>query len=62
MHVVSGMLREAVARGQVRKDAPIETTVTMIAGAIFAQHVAGRPADARWLRLVIDTLWTGLAA
>jgi len=62
MHVVSAMLRDAIERGEVRADAPVETTVTMIAGAIFAQHVAGRPADAHWLRLVVDTLWSGLAA
>jgi Tetracyclin repressor-like, C-terminal domain len=57
---VGSILSRAVERGELRPDAPIEVGVHMLAGAMFARHVAGRPADAAWLGLVIDTLWRGL--
>jgi len=62
MRTVAGILSRGVERGELRADAPIEAAVQMLAGAIFALHVAGQAADAAWLRLVIDTLWRGLAA
>ena len=61
MRVVSEILRRAIASGELRPDVPIEAAVQMLAGGIFARHVAGQPADAAWLRLVINTLWQGLA-
>ena len=61
MRIVAEMLRRGVDRGELRVDAPIEAAVQMLAGSMFARHVAGQPADAAWLRLVIDTLWHGLS-
>jgi AcrR family transcriptional regulator len=61
MHTVAEIVRRGVERGELRSDAPIEAAVQMIAGAIFAHHVAGQPADANWLRVVIGALWQGLA-
>jgi AcrR family transcriptional regulator len=62
MRVVGEIMRRGVNSGALRSDAPIEAAVQMLAGAIFARHVAGQAADAAWLRLMIDTLWNGLRA
>jgi AcrR family transcriptional regulator len=62
MRTANGIMRRGIASGELRADAPIEAAVQMLAGSIFARHVAGLPADSTWLRLVIDVLWQGLAA
>ena len=61
MEIVAGLLRRGIARGEVRADAPVEVAVQMLAGAIFAHHVAGLPDDPAWLSTVLDTIWWGLA-
>jgi len=62
MRVVGRILRRGIKRSELRADAPIEAAVHMLAGAILTRHVAGRQANATWLRLVIDALWQGLRA
>jgi AcrR family transcriptional regulator len=62
MHLAGELLRRGIARSELRADAPVESVVQMLAGAIFARHVAGQPADSAWLHGLIDTLWRGLAA
>jgi AcrR family transcriptional regulator len=60
MAVVAEIMQRGVAAGELRADAPIDTAVQMLAGAIFAHHMAGHAATGTWLRTVIDVLWQGL--
>jgi len=61
MEVVTTILRRGIERGELRADIPIDTTVLMLAGALFARHISGQPEDDDWLQSMIDTLWQGLA-
>ena len=61
MAAVAGLLRRGIARGEVRADIPLDATAEMLAGAIFARHIAGQAEDPAWLHSIIDTLWWGLA-
>jgi hypothetical protein len=61
MRVLVEILERGVAAGQVRPDVRGELVAQMIAGALFAGHVAGQPQDAAWLRDVLGTLLRGIA-
>ena len=61
MLVLVQILRRGVAAGQVRPDVRGEVAAQMLAGALFAGHVAGQSIDVAWLGSVVDYLWAGLA-
>jgi AcrR family transcriptional regulator len=62
LEMVARLLRRGIARGTLRPDFPVEVAIQMAGGAVFARHVAGQPEDEAWMRVVIDTLWTGIEA
>jgi AcrR family transcriptional regulator len=61
MQVLVELLHRGIRDHQVRRDAPVDIAVQMLAGAMFAHHVVGQPFDAVWLRGLVDTLWRGMS-
>ncbi len=62
MEAMSDILRRGIERGDVRSDIQVEVITQMIAGSIFARHIAGQAEDDQWLQSVIDAIWLGIAA
>ena len=60
--VAAGILRRGVERGEIRADVQLDLVVQLVAGALFARHLAGRPDDDAWLESVLDALWQGITA
>jgi ribosomal protein S18 acetylase RimI-like enzyme len=61
MQVLIELLHRGIRDHQVRRDAPVDIAVQMLAGAMFAHHVVGERFDANWLRGLVDTLWRGMS-
>jgi len=62
MDAVALLLHRGIEQGQVRADIPIDVVVQILAGAIFARHISGWPEDEKWLRSVLETVWSGISA
>jgi hypothetical protein len=62
IEAATAILRRGVERGEVRWDVRIDVVVQMVAGALFARHVAGQPEDDAWVEAVFEILWEGAAA
>jgi ribosomal protein S18 acetylase RimI-like enzyme len=60
MQVLMELLHGGIRDHQVRRDAPVDIAVQMLAGAMFAHHVVGLRFDAPWLHGLVDTLWRGM--
>jgi AcrR family transcriptional regulator len=56
-------LRAGIARGQVRDDLPLETTLDAIYGVLWVRLLIGhRALDRRAVDQVLDVVWPGVAA
>jgi AcrR family transcriptional regulator len=62
MEVLGHLLRQGIEHGELRPDIPIDVTIQMFVGAVFARHVSGWPEDDEWMETLVDTLLRGLAS
>lgn len=59
---VAAILRQAVDRGEVRRDLDIPTTVDLVVGAALARLIPGKPMGGDWIQSLIATVWGGIRA
>jgi hypothetical protein len=61
--IVVDVLRQGIARGDVRPDADPLLVTEMIAGAIFGHHaILGQHADEAWIEALVDHVWAAIRA
>lgn len=60
--LVSSVLRRGVERGELRSDLDPAVVLPMMIGSTFARHLAGLPEDDEWLNVMVDAMWSGIAA
>jgi len=55
------VLRAAAERGEIDDDVDLEQAVSVLIGALYADHLAGLPMGAGWEQRVVDRVLQGLA-
>ncbi|MYB76832.1 MAG: TetR/AcrR family transcriptional regulator [Chloroflexi bacterium] len=55
------VLRRGVARGEIRKDADLESAIHAMVGSVLARHVLGAPVSRQQIEETIAVVWRGLA-
>jgi AcrR family transcriptional regulator len=56
------VLRAGVDRGELRADLDVERATSMLVGVLYADHLAGVPADPGWATSVVDDVLRGIGA
>jgi hypothetical protein len=62
MAAAGAILRRGIERGELRPDLDPAVVAQVLAGSMFARHIAGQPADDTWYDHVFDTVWRGISA
>lgn len=58
----AAVVREGIARGELREDVDVERVTSMVVGIFYADHVAGLPMPEDWEEGVVDDVLAGIAA
>lgn len=60
MNLMREVLRRAMQRGEIRRDADIEAAMHMVIGSVLAFQLSGRASPSDWPERIVETMWRAI--